>query len=347
MWPRRSVLERKFAILLTVSVSMAAGTALLAYPDTGWTAEIEPPASLVAAEQIYRSAGPEAALPEYERLAKRFRDTGDHRSEATAIRFVGEIYWRLGQFDQAETKLQHALRAAVEINDVAQQARTLNVLGLLRWDLGDYEQALAWFDQAARLAAALGDSRLKAAVLNNVSLVHDERGEYLLSLETYRQALALYDVADFPRGRGDTLGNIGGVYLLLGQYTEALTYYREALAISEELGSVTSMSQDHGNIALCHLALGDTARALQHFGQAIELAKQAGSQQDLAYWTRGKANALIRQGHLDQGLELHRDAVAHYQALGARTEAVEAMYDLGRLYLGLGDSVPAGQVFDQ
>jgi len=334
------------AILPAVLAGWVSGMGLLLGSRMAQAAEAEPPAALAAAEQVYRAAGPEAALAEFLRLADAYRASGDRRSEALATRFVGEIHWRLGEFGPAGAYLQQALAATVEVGDSAQEARVLNVMGLLQWDLGDYEQALARFGRAGELAAALGDSRLQGAVLNNMGLVHDERGEYLASLETYRQALALYDAADFPRGRGDTLGNIGGVHLLLGQYTEALDYYRQALAISEALGSVTSMSQDHGNIALCYLGLGDTTLALQHLDRAIALSEQAGAQQDVAFWTRGRANALIRRGRLDQGLEYHRQAVAQYQALGARSEAVEAMYDLGRLYLALGDSVSAGQWFD-
>jgi CHAT domain-containing protein/Tfp pilus assembly protein PilF len=339
-------LARICGALAGLPAGLVIGIMLLAGAEWVEAGGGEPPAALVAAEQVYRTAGPEVALPEFQRLADEYRENGDRLSEAAAIRFVGEIHWRLGDFEKAETFLQLALAAATEADDPAQQARVLNAMGLLQWDLGDYEQALAYFRRAGVLAAEVGDIRLQGAVLNNSSLVHDERGEYFISLDTYRQALALYDAADFPRGRADTLGNIGGVHLLLGQYAEALDYYRQALAISEALGSVTSSSQDHGNIALCHLGLGDTALALQHFNRAIALAEQAGAQQDLAYWTRGKANALIRQGRLDQGLEYHRKAVAQYQALGARTDAIEAMYDLGRLHLALGDSASAGQWFD-
>lgn len=313
---------------------------------TTWAAEPVSPPELQSVEQLYRTEGPEAALPAFQRLADEFRQSGDRRSEAVATRFIGEIHWRLGEFEKANGFLQQAMAIAVELTDPAQQARVLNVMGLLQWDLGNYEQALEHFGVAGGLAAQLGDSRLQGAVLNNAGLVHDERGDYLRSLDSYQQALSLYDTIDFPRGRGDTLGNIGGVYLLLGRYTEALDYYQRALAISEELGSVTSMGQDVGNIALCQLGLGNTVLALEYFERAIALAEQAGSRQDVAFWTRGMANALVRTGELDNGLKHHRRAIADYQELGARGETVEAMYDLGRLYLAFGDSGSAGQWFD-
>jgi CHAT domain-containing protein len=327
-----------FSILLAAAAGLAIGVALVILLATRELQADEAviPAELQAAEQAYRTAGPEAALPEFERLARQYGDAGDAPAEAVANRFIGELHWRLGAFAEAEKHLQQALAATAAVGDRGQQAKVLNVLGLLNWDMGSYEQALARFEEASELAAALGDARMEGAVLNNISLVHDELGDYRVSLEKYQQALERYAGADFPRGRGDTLGNIGGVHLLL-----------QALARSQLLESVTSMSQDHGNIALCHLGLGDTTAALQHLDQAIELATQAGSQQDVAYWTRAKANALIRQGRYEQGLALHSAAVGQYQALGARTEAVEAMYDLGRLYLALGDSLSAEQWFNQ
>jgi CHAT domain-containing protein/Tfp pilus assembly protein PilF len=302
---------------------------------------------LQAAEQTYRTTGPEAALAEFERLAAEYEAAGNRQAEAIALRLVGEIHWRLGDFGQAEPSLKKALALAAQNGDRQQQARVLNVFGLLRWDQGNYEQALQSFHQAGQLAAETGDSRLAGAVINNIGLVHDELGQYGVSLEYYQEALRRYESIDFPRGRSDTLGNVGGVHLLLGHYREALEHYRQALVISEQLESVTSMSQDHGNIALCLLGLGDSAAALDHFNRAIQMAARAGSRQDVAYWTRGKANTLIRQGRYDRGLALHREAVTQYEAIGARTEAVETRYDLGRLYLALGDSLSAEAEFRQ
>ena len=188
------------------------------------------------------------------------------------------------------------------------------------------------------MAREVGDKRLEGASLNNLSLVYDELGDYDTSLAQYQQVLGIYRDADFPRGVGDTLGNIGGVYLLLGRYREALGYYQQALAISERLESKPSMSQDHGNIALCLLGLGEIDTALGHFDQAIGLAQQAGMRQDEAYWLLGKGNGLIQKGRYDLGLEHHRTALAIYEEVGAQAELLEALHDMGRLHLLLGDA---------
>jgi CHAT domain-containing protein/Tfp pilus assembly protein PilF len=300
---------------------------------------------LKSAEQVYRQQGPEAALPIFVQLRDSYRTTGDSGSESTAIRFIGEIYWRFGEFEKADTNLQLALVMKRENGDRFQEGKILNVLGLLNWDLGNYTAAKEYFSQGSVIAQDFGDKKLAGAILNNLSLVNDEQGDYLLSLEQYKQVLELYKGIDFPRGESDTLGNIGGVYLLLGKYAEALSYYQRALAISEQRQSIPSMSQDHGNIAMSQLDLGQTALALEHFDKAIELADQAGMRQDVAYWQRGKASALIRNGKYDLALENYRLALAAYSDIDAPAESLETMHDMGRLHLLLGDSTSAETYF--
>jgi len=344
--PTRTSLQLAWVLVAAgVLISILFTASDLKAADAAGPAEL--PADLVAAEQVYRQQGPEAAQAEFIRLAARYQASGEVRAEATAVRFIGEIHWRMGDYDSAADVLDQALELAVAARDLDLEAKVLNVIGLLRWDLGEYDAALASFERAGEIAADLGDRRMQGAVLNNSALVRDELGEYRISLDQYHQVLKLYAGQDFARGEGDTLGNIGGVHLLLGQYRQAQDQYQQALAISEALDSVPSMSQDHGNLGLSLLGLGDAAGALTHFDRALELATEAGMQQDVAYWMRGKANALIRQGHYDQGLSLHRSAVAIYEEIGSKTEAVETLHDLGQIYLALGDPTSAAEIFQR
>jgi CHAT domain-containing protein/Tfp pilus assembly protein PilF len=322
-----------------LSLAMVASAAAATAAAESFTNEAQQ--RLAEADQFYRREGPEAALPVFQDLAATFQSTGDPLSKAIAIGYVGEIYWRLGDYLRAGEYLEQALTMKRASGDRLQESKTLNVLGLLHWDLGEFGQAQAYFREGAEIAEEMGDKQLQGAILNNLSLVHDELGDYYVSLEQYQQVLDLYRGTDFPRGEGDTLGNIGGVYLLLGRFQEALDHYQRALAISEQLDSAISMSQDHGNIGLCYLGLGQTDPALGHLGRAIELSVQAGMQQDEAFWLGARGNAQLLKGRYDLALEDHRAALALYEEIEGKTESVEALQDMGRLYLILGDSISA------
>jgi CHAT domain-containing protein len=303
--------------------------------------------SLTSAEALYREEGPEIALPVFERLAEAFRAGRDERQYAIALGLIGECHWRLGDFDRATIVLNEALTLKRRLGDRAQEARTINVLGLVAWHRGEYGEATDRFTETATIAREIGDAKLEGAALNNQSLVGDELGDYHASLARYQQVLALFRSIDFARGEGDVLGNIGGVKLLLGRFQEAESYYREALAISERLRSATSLGQDHGNLAMSLLGQGRIAESLTHFDKAAEYATEAGMRRDQAYWQRGKANALASHANHDAALGLYRAAIATYVDIGAAPEHVEALHDLGGLYLSLGDAASSRRCFEE
>jgi CHAT domain-containing protein/Tfp pilus assembly protein PilF len=302
---------------------------------------------LAEAEQLYRQDGAEAALPVFERLLDEFAESEDAKNTALATGYIGECHWRLGNFEFAREYLDRALLLKRELGDRLQQGKTLNVLGLLDWDEGNFDEAIARFGEASAIGQELGDRKLEGAILNNLSMVYDELGDYRTSLKQYQQVLDIYSEIDFPRGEGDTLGNIGGVHLLLGHYNEAVNFYRKALQISEQLESVPAMSQDHGNLGLSYTGLGKIDTALQHFDQALELAGKAGMRQEQGLWLRGKANAQIKAGRYDLGLNNHRAALEIYAEVEARPLLLEALHDLGQLFLALGDPSSAEQYFQR
>jgi len=302
---------------------------------------------LVKAEQVYRQAGAETALPVFEELLRLFRENNETRNVALANGYVGECHWRLGDFTQARDYLDQALLLKRELGDRLQQGKTLNVLGLLEWDLGNFEQAIERFEAASAIGEELGNRKLEGATLNNLSMVYDELGDYQRSLGQYQQVLEIYASTDFPRGKGDTLGNIGGVHLLLGHYSKAVEYYRQALQISEQLESVSAMSQDHGNLGLSYTGLGQIDTALKHFDLALNLAEESGMRQEQGIWLRGKANAQIKAGRYDLGLQSHRAALEIFSDVGAQPLLLEALHDLGQLYLTLGDPSSAEQYFQR
>jgi CHAT domain-containing protein/tetratricopeptide (TPR) repeat protein len=300
---------------------------------------------LAAAEQIYRKKGPAQALPEFERLLQLFREQDDVRNEAIAQGFIGALHWRLGNFDAARLHLDLALHLKREVGDRLQEGKTLNVLGLLEWDMGHFNEAILRFGEASKIGMEAGDRKLEGATLNNLSLVYDDLGDYRTSLSQYQQVLSIYSGADFPRGESDTLGNIGGVYLLLGHYSRAADFYLQALDIARDLNSIPSMSRHHGNLGLSYTGMGRTETALAHFEEALKLAEDAGMRQEQGIWLRGMANAQIKAGLYDLGLENHRAALEIYAEVDARTLLTEALHDMGQLHLRLGDPTSADRYF--
>jgi CHAT domain-containing protein/Tfp pilus assembly protein PilF len=300
---------------------------------------------LAAARQLYFEQGPQAALPEFERVLALYRDGGDRRGEAIVLGYIGNCHKRFGDFPEALDYLNRALTMKQDLGDRLEEGKTLSHLGLVYWEMGEYAQAIDHLTRSIAIAREIGDRKLEGAALNNLSLVYDEQGDYRRSLEQYQHVLELYRDTDFARGESDTLGNIGGVYFLLGQYRKAMHYYQQSLAISERLGLKLSMSQDLGNLALCHLGLGQISEALSSFDRALQLARDAGLAKEEADWLVGKGMALIRRGEYDPALDNYRAALETYEKAGLKRELIEGLNHIGSLYSLLGDAGSAEQNF--
>jgi len=302
---------------------------------------------LARAKSLYSSAGPSAALPEYEKALAAYQTLENRHGEAITLGLIGNCYKHLGDRTRALDFLGRALKIKQELGDRLEEGKTISNIGLVYWEAGDYPKAIDHFNRAIAIAREVHDGRLEGAALNNLSLVYDEKGEYRRSLEQYQKALALHRAGNYREGESDALGNIGGVYLLLGHYSDAINYYQQALALDEDLGRKPAESQDLGNLAICQAAVGQLDESIKTFDRALTLAKSAGLNKEEADWEKGRASTLLRLGKFDEALNEYRTALASYERAGLKRELVEALYDDGYVHLMLGDRRSAEHSFQR
>lgn len=300
---------------------------------------------LAHAKSVYSSAGPSAALPEYEKALAAYRALENRHGEAITLGLIGNCYKHLGDRNRALDFLGRSLKMKQELGDRLEEGKTISNLGLVYWEAGDYPKAIDHFNRAIAIAREVHDAHLEGAALNNLSLVYDEKGEYKRSLEQYQKALALHRESKYREGESDTLGNIGGVYLLLGHYSDAKDYYQQALALDEDLDRKPAESLDLGNLAICLAAIGQLDESIRTFDRALTLASSAGLKKEEADWQKGRASTLLRLGKFDEALHEYRAALASYERAGLKRELVEALYDDGYVHLMLGDRRSAEHSF--
>ena len=64
-----------------------------------------PDPRIEAAVNQYREQGAEQALPVFQELAAEFAQASRTREEASALHYVGECFWRMGDFPEARRHL--------------------------------------------------------------------------------------------------------------------------------------------------------------------------------------------------------------------------------------------------
>ncbi len=169
----------------------------------------------------------------------------DGRVGAPADRWAnsrGNIYWRMGRLDEAESCYRTALDTARRQGNIADAATAQGNLGNIHLGRGDDRGALQLFALAARECAEAGLVNHHALWVNNVGNSHFYAGELDLALDAYRRAEALHGQAGDRNAQSSVVANIGLVLQEQGHTEDALQHYRLAESIARDSGATVAVS---------------------------------------------------------------------------------------------------------
>ncbi|TDO33159.1 tetratricopeptide repeat protein [Paractinoplanes brasiliensis] len=247
------------------------------------------------------------------------------------VTLAEELYRYLagGHPGDALTLFTHAVNAARERGDPAEQALVVLHLGFTHLLLGHLEEAAEHFRQSLGLMRETGDVGGQARVLYNLSMVDQRTGKNAAAAEQLRQALELYRRAGDPVGEGNGLCALSIALDRMGQFAEAADLARQSLEQAVARGSV------HGQ-AYALIVLGDIetrtgclADAGEHLRQALTLYGQLGN-------TASEANVLdslgllhTRMGKPDEAAGFHEQSLRINHELGSTIGEMWALNGLG------------------
>lgn len=309
--------------------------------------QADPQALIAEARSISQRDGPRAAVPRFDAILARARQTNDRRTEALVLGHLGTAHKNLGEYDRALDFHRQSLALKRSLADRAEEGKTLNNIGLVYWSRGDCTQALRHYDDSLATFEALKMTGLSASVINNQGLCLDTLGRYRDSRLAYQRALALHRTHGNELGESEALANLGGVQLLLGRFADAVTAYSDALAIDSRLESQQGIVVDRINLATAAMGLGSPAAALDHLHRARDLAQRAGLAKEEGDAHRGVGRALATLGKYDEARAAIEAALKIYDKAALTTERVDALQDRGHLDLDLGGLASAAAAFSE
>ncbi len=100
------------------------------------------PTLIAEARTISQRDGPRAAVPRFDAILARARQTRDRRTEALVLGHLGTAYKNLGEYDRALDFHRQSLALKRSLADRAEEGKTLSNIGLVYWSRGDCTQAL-------------------------------------------------------------------------------------------------------------------------------------------------------------------------------------------------------------
>ncbi|MBN1302786.1 MAG: tetratricopeptide repeat protein [Anaerolineales bacterium] len=175
--------------------------------------------------------------------------------EATSMRgrlllSLGILYWRRGNYNQADYYLKTALEVALVLQDKWFEAECFKAYALVKTSQGQLEEAINAYQQSIRLAP---EQRFP---WNSLGYLYANLDQNQDAMEAFRKALE-QNPDDLVSWKG-----LGNAYLQLKDFGQALTAYQKAIDLAPEFAD-------------SYISLGNALFKMDRYRDAIETFKKA------------------------------------------------------------------------
>ena len=239
--------------------------------------------------------------------------TGAITRKGKVLNISGQVYNRLGEYNQAKALHEKALMIYKKIfgEDHADVATSYNYLASVYYSLGEYNQAKELHEKALIIYKEIpGEDQANVGEsYNNLALVYNRLGEYNQAKELHEKASTIWKkiFGEDHANVGSNYNILASVYDCLGEYNQAKELHEKALTIWKKI-----FGEDHADVATSYDNLASVYNHLGKYNEAKELHEKA-----LTIWKN-----IFGEDHADVATS-YKNLALVYESLGEYNQAKE------------------------
>jgi DNA-binding SARP family transcriptional activator/Tfp pilus assembly protein PilF len=301
------------------------------HPDQTFPQNDEAIAAKVAHHSLLETLG---AFRQGLEQATAWANESNGLAEATARRWQGLFYLRLGQLTDARAALTSALSLA-DTPDL--KAAVLANLATTETGLSNYPAAESYFAQALHLFQPQSADRIR--LLSSMGGLLGRMGRLAEARQMLEEAVRLARDQEDPALMAMAGGNLG-ILLINQQETEAAeAMLQEALAASRQADAHWLTAHLVGHLGVLAKDRGDLEQAAEHYQSARTLAKTIGDQRSAIFWTLNLGIVHYEEGEWAKALPLLTEGQAQATAQGFRSLEAGATIFVGACQVAQGKEI--------
>jgi predicted ATPase/DNA-binding XRE family transcriptional regulator len=250
-----------------------------------------------------------------------FRELGDRRGAADALRGLGQATGRQGRYAEAVALFDEAIGLLRELDERSLLVRALNDVGAAVAQGGGDPRAA--FEEALAIQRDLEDELVTALCLINLGDRDRVDGDLGLAQSRLEEASAIARRLDAPYHLAAALATLGWVDRARDDLAAARAHYRESLPLFARLGEPFGVANCLRSLAWLAWAEGRAAEAARYYGAADALCPGVGAEGADEQRMHEDACAALRV-HLGDGrFEAAREAGGRLSLEDAAAEAAD------------------------
>jgi tetratricopeptide (TPR) repeat protein len=228
--------------------------------------------------------------------------------------------------------MKNVLRAAENLNHVADQVALCTSIGDLYSALREYRMAEGYLERALQLAKDSNDNRLLTMTFNSLATLKFEQGEFG---EAYRILNEAFDIAyeeDDREAQCIAVINLGIAFLHYNRPEEAITRLEAAAAYAEREQLTHLLSEIQKNLADAYVAANNPTKAVVCLERASKYAEQTG-QRHLALEAQSNLGILYQStGDFETAIRWYKSAAILARNLSERETEALNLGNMGLAY---------------
>jgi adenylate cyclase len=282
--------------------------------------------TLIQAKVLLREARYAETTGDYPRAIQALEATidaacsvNDVKLEAQAVRGIGYILWRKGDFKEAHIHLDKALELSRKAGLSEAEARTLHSLAVVHWRLGEFDEAQTYANEALELGHAIDDRLLVSLVLNVLGNIHHNQGNYEAAKRYYEDDLRNHRKIGNVRGEAMSLGNLGMIAEIKGDFAEAMAHFEQVRVIFQDVGDQGSEARAWAHMGKTAVNQGVYDKGRVYYNRALDIFQEIDNQQGEGWVMRILASLMNKVGDYEGAIKYCREALEITQESGARS----------------------------
>jgi len=287
----------------------------------------------------------EQAARVYRRLAAQHDEGAAPAERVAALRRLGQILERRGDFDGALEALSEGAAACYGADGLEREAAALfAATASIYLQTGRYEDAVGFCQVGLARTVGLSEGEETVGVRTVLARSRLALGQLAEAERELERCLAVRRRMNDEHGVAQLLGELGGVALAAGRLDEAVARFERAMERENALGHVGGGAVAARRLGQACLRRGEHERAASLLRRALTVHDKTGDRGEAIRARLELAHARTALGQYEEALAELERARDDSQRLGLQGEAVRALGALARLHVRAGAAQPAAEL---
>jgi len=293
---------------------------------------LELDALLLKAEIYHHCAKYNESLACYEDALVKGMDTGSPAQRSESHVGISNVKWFKGQYEDAETDAQIALKIAIEANDNPSRIRALRIIGNTYYRRGLYDDAMNYYQQSLDTSVLTKDESGRASALANMANVHGDRGQDAVARLNYEEALSIRRKLLDSVGITRELINLGLNLNADQHFDEAMACYEEAQKLARSSGALKQEASILNSMAITRTAQLRFDEALDLAQRSLDIKERIGDRNGIVQSLGTIGNIYRDTNQTDEAINFFTKCMNLALELNNRLGVARARYSLAHLY---------------